>query len=103
MFLILWGFEVKPGCEEGFERVYGPEGEWAKLFREDTAYRGTRLARDLSRPRTYLTLDFWKSREAYEAFLEKYRAEYERLDAECEAFTSVEAPLGTFTSEAEPG
>ena len=24
MFLVLWGFEVKPGCEQRFERVYGP-------------------------------------------------------------------------------
>jgi hypothetical protein len=24
MFLVLWEFEVKPGCEKRFERVYGP-------------------------------------------------------------------------------
>jgi len=28
MFVILWEFEVKPGSEAGFEKVYGPTGEW---------------------------------------------------------------------------
>jgi hypothetical protein len=32
MFLALWEYEVKPGCEERFENVYGPEGDWARLF-----------------------------------------------------------------------
>jgi hypothetical protein len=26
MFLVLWEFEVKPECEERFERVYGTGG-----------------------------------------------------------------------------
>ena len=36
MFVVLWEFEVKPGREERFERVYGADGEWAQLFRGDT-------------------------------------------------------------------
>lgn len=36
MFLALWEYEVKPGCEERFEKVYGPEGNWAQLFRRAT-------------------------------------------------------------------
>src|SRR5882757_4144284 len=35
MFLVLWEFEVKPGCEKRFERVYGPGGDWDSLFRRD--------------------------------------------------------------------
>ncbi len=31
MFLILWEFEVKPGEETAFEKVYGPEGQWVEL------------------------------------------------------------------------
>jgi hypothetical protein len=32
MFLILWEFEVKPGCEQSFESAYGPDGTWMRLF-----------------------------------------------------------------------
>ncbi len=28
MFVALWEYEVKPGCEERFENAYGPGGEW---------------------------------------------------------------------------
>ena len=28
MFVILWEFEVKPGCEQSFESAYGPGGPW---------------------------------------------------------------------------
>ena len=43
MFVALWEFEVKPGCEKEFEKVYVPEGDWAKLFQNDANYRETRL------------------------------------------------------------
>jgi len=41
MFVALWEFEVKPGCEERFEMVYGPDGDWAKLFRRNSHYHET--------------------------------------------------------------
>jgi hypothetical protein len=46
MFLALWEFEVKPGCEQRFQSVYGAEGEWARLFRTDPNFLETRLLRD---------------------------------------------------------
>ena len=49
MFVALWEFEVKPGYEERFEMVYGPDGDWAKLFRRDSRYRETRLVQDAFR------------------------------------------------------
>ncbi len=48
MFVTLWEYEVKPSCEERFEKVYGPEGDWAKLFRSDGNYLETRLLRDVA-------------------------------------------------------
>ncbi len=61
MFVALWEFEVKPGCEKRFQKVYGPEGDWAKLFRNDANYQETRLLHDTEHPAIYLTLDFWAS------------------------------------------
>jgi hypothetical protein len=61
MFVILWEFEVKPGCEGRLQRAYGPEGAWVGLFQCDPHYRGTQLQRDPSRPPFYFTIDFWDS------------------------------------------
>ena len=93
MFVTLWEFEVKPGCEELFERAYGPEGEWVRLFRQDARYRGTRLLRDAGRERVYVTLDEWESREAYETFRERWAAEYGEIDRKCEGLTLRETEV----------
>jgi hypothetical protein len=41
MFVTLWEFEVKPGCEKRFQKVYSPQRDWVKLFRNDTTYQQT--------------------------------------------------------------
>ena len=102
MFLTLWEFEVKPGSEELFERAYGPEGEWVRLFRRDAGYRGTRLLRDMAAVRLYVTMDMWESRAGYEEFREKYAPEYAKLDAECEGWTVNEKHLGNTGSAGAP-
>jgi heme-degrading monooxygenase HmoA len=96
MFVALWEFEVKPGCEKRFLKVYGPEGDWAKLFRKDANYQETQLLHDLNRPATYLTLDFWASRQAHETFMETHAAEYEELDAAGEELTLRESKVGWY-------
>jgi len=94
LFVTLWEFEVKSGSEELFERTYGADGEWTRLFQRDARYRGTRLLRDVGAPRVYVTMDSWESRAAYEEFREKLAAEYEELDAKCDEFTVNERIIG---------
>ena len=94
MFVTLWEFEVKPGCEDLFERAYGPNGEWVQLFRRDDRYLGTRLLRQVGREQVYVTMDEWESREAYEEFRRKYAAEYTKIDLNCEALTTTEKLIG---------
>jgi heme-degrading monooxygenase HmoA len=96
LFVTLWEFEVKPGSEKLFERAYGPEGAWVRLFRRDGRYRGTRLLRDVARERVYVTMDSWESRAAYEAFREKFAAEYAEMDQKCEGMTLSENHLGAY-------
>ena len=97
MFVAPWEFEVKPGCEEKFEKVYGAHGAWARLFAQDASYRGTRLVRDVEGERVYLTLDFWETREAYEKFKKENAAEYGRIDRECEGMTAREVRIGEYS------
>jgi len=96
MFLALWEFDVKPGCDERFESVYGPVGDWAQLFRRDAAYQRTLLLRDTFRVRTYLTCDFWESRKTYEAFRQNNLEAYLTLDKSCEELTLAERKIGEF-------
>lgn len=96
MFLTLWEFEVKSGCEELFEQAYGSEGEWVRLFRRDLRYRGTRLLRDVARERAYLTMDLWESQEGYEEFREKWALEYAEIDRKCEDLTLGQKCLGQY-------
>ena len=98
MFVALWEFEVKPGCQERFQKVYGPGGDWAKLFRNDANYQETRLLHDPAHPAIFLTLDFWTSRQAYESFIASHAAEYERLDSVGEELTRRERKIGWFES-----
>ena len=96
MFLVLWEFDVKPGCDERFESVYGPSGDWAQLFRLDSTYQRTLLLRDPFRDRTYVTCDFWESKKAYEAFRQNNSEEYLALDKLCEGLTLAERNFGDF-------
>ena len=96
MFVALWEYEVKPGGEERFENAYGPNGDWVRLFRNDSHYHETRLVRDAFRRGVYLTMDFWESHNAYEEFMAGHRAEYEKLDAMGEQMTVKERRVGWF-------
>jgi heme-degrading monooxygenase HmoA len=96
MFLILWEYEVKSGSEKQFEEVYGPAGDWARLFRTDSQYLETRLLRDPFRSNVYLTLDFWASRDSYEQFLATHKAEYQSIDALGESLTTNERRVGAY-------
>jgi heme-degrading monooxygenase HmoA len=96
MHVILWQFRLLAGRENEFENAYGPDGDWALLFRKGDGYLGTELLRHSDDPREYLTLDRWVSRDAYEAFLNRFDSEYRQLDDRLEGLTEEETLLGTF-------
>jgi heme-degrading monooxygenase HmoA len=99
MFVALWEYEVKPGCEECFQSAYGPQGDWVRLFQRNPHYRETRLLRDLSRPRFYFTLDYWDSEITYEQFRAANQAAYASIDRSTEGLTLSERSLCTFNLE----
>jgi heme-degrading monooxygenase HmoA len=91
---IVWEFEVRDGAEKPFEEAYGPDGAWARLFRNADGFLGTELLRDTRRPRRYLTIDRWRSLEDFAHFRQTHREEYAALDRRCEAWTASEVALG---------
>ena len=95
MFSVLWRYRVAPAQADAFAALYGADGDWARLFRGSAAYLGTTLYRDAGDPGTWLTIDRWTSRAAYEAFLETRAGGYAALDARGDALTVGEERLGT--------
>jgi heme-degrading monooxygenase HmoA len=99
MFVALWEYEVKPGCEESFQFAYGPHGGWVRLFQSDPHYRETHLLQDLSRPRFYFTLDYWDSETFYNQFKTANQIAYAAIDRAAEHLTLSERHLSTFDLE----
>jgi heme-degrading monooxygenase HmoA len=97
VFIIIWEYIVAEGQQAEFERVYGPEGEWAQLFKKAKGYIGTELLRDSDRPRHYITIDRWDSSSAFDSFQENYHGEYEAIDARSENLTERETRIGVGT------
>jgi hypothetical protein len=98
MFLVLWEYEVKSGCQESFQSAYGPSGDWARLFATDENFVETRLLQDSSATNKFLTLDVWQSRSAYESFKSRNHGAYSAIDKNCERLTNHERHLGNFES-----
>jgi hypothetical protein len=94
-YVVIWEFVVSPGREARFERVYGPSGDWVRLFQQDPNHLRTELIRVPGTSRRYLTLDFWKSQSAYDRFRQKHLAEYRAIDRKCGEMTERERKLAT--------
>jgi ribosomal-protein-alanine N-acetyltransferase len=95
-FTAVWEFHVASEKARAFEKVYGPEGNWAKLFRRGEGYIRTDLIRDHQIRGRYLTLDFWASRQAYQRFKKRNLASYKSLDKKCNSLTESERLIGEF-------
>jgi heme-degrading monooxygenase HmoA len=91
---LLFQYDVRD--DEEFERVYGPEGEWASFFRTGTGYIGTELLKDVEVPGRYLVIDRWDSSDAYNTFVAERRDEYMRRVDETAFHYERELRLGTF-------
>lgn len=99
MFVVLWEYEVKPGCEECFESVYGPQGDWVRLFQLNPHFRETRLLRDISRVRFYFTLDYWDSETSFDNFKAANHAAYAAIDRAAGMLTLSERQLASFIQD----
>lgn len=95
-YVCAWEFVVRPACVAEFERIYGSDGEWVRLFRRAPGYQCSELHRDRTQPTRFLTLDFWDSREACDRFQRAHADDYEALDARCEPLTEREREIGRF-------
>ena len=94
MIALVFSYEVRDAAE--FERVYGPEGEWAQFFRQGRGYVGTELLRDVELPGRYVVIDRWESADSYNDFVAANRDEYMRRVDDTRFHYEQELRLGTF-------
>jgi heme-degrading monooxygenase HmoA len=97
MHIIIWEFAVRGTHIQEFTSAYGSNGDWANLFRRAEGYLGTQLLRSSREPDIFLTLDRWESATCFEIFQERFGAEYKKLDAQLEGYTSSEKKVGVFS------
>ncbi|HWE82124.1 MAG TPA: antibiotic biosynthesis monooxygenase [Gaiellaceae bacterium] len=96
MIALVFTYEATDATE--FERVYGPDGDWARFFATGTGFVGTELLRDVDGPGRYVVVDRWETREAYNEFVAANRDEYMRRVDETAFHHTQELRLGTFES-----
>lgn len=94
---VIWQYKIKPEHRDEFEREYGPQGSWAVLFSRSKDYTGSYLHVSEEVPDSYLLIDTWNSKTAYEAFKKTFSAEYDSLSRQFEPFYETEDRIGTFT------
>jgi len=98
MFVILWQFDIAEDKIPGFEAAYGAAGTWAALFARSAEYLGTELLKDAYVPGRYVTVDRWRSEEAFRAFRAAHDPDYEALDRACDPLTGAETRIGAFVA-----
>ena len=83
MFATVWTYKVRPGKRDRFVEIYGAEGKWASLFRQQEGFIRTDLFEDLTQEGHFMSADLWRTRSDYEQFQENYGGTYEELDRQC--------------------
>jgi antibiotic biosynthesis monooxygenase len=98
MIAIVWQFDVKPGREAAFERLYGADGEWTTVNRHSRSYLGTSFLRDQNRTARYLVLEYWSEMLVYEQHKAFGASEMARLEQVRGELIDAVEPVGIFTA-----
>jgi len=97
-YLTIWKYKVNPEKKTKFEKLYGSEGARVKLFQKFTDYIKTEVHQEIDNPEHYITLDYWKSREAYYKLKETSKKEFSEIDKKGEDLTIKEKHIGEFST-----
>lgn len=95
-YVRLWRFVTSDDRREAFLAAYGPEGDWAELFRRASGYRGTELLQSTADPTVFVTIDRWDCEADWSAFLKRHADAYAALDVRCEHLTTAEDEIGAW-------
>jgi len=94
-----WRFRPAAGRQREFELAYGPDGDWARLFRLGDGYLGTELVKLAPAGDRYLTIDRWRSEADWQRFLEQHGAAYHELDRRLAPLCAEEEEIKHYSDE----
>ena len=94
MYVVVWKYKIKLTERREFETEYGLNGSWSAFFRKSQAFLGSKLF--AGNNHTYLIIDAWDTRQAYENFLQRFRLEYELLSDQFTYLFEEESRIGDF-------
>ena len=98
MIAIMWQFDVKPGHETEFERLYGVEGEWTAINRRTRSYLGSSFLHDQVRASRYILIEYWSEMIVYEKHRESRSDAIASLEEQSKPLLDTVEPLGIFTA-----
>ena len=92
----IWNFWVKKGKEDEFIKMN--HVDWPRLFRRSPGYTGTEILKKGDEPEVYITIDRWKSKEAFDDFLNNNRTDYDILGERHRELYEKAEHIGFFNS-----
>jgi len=95
---VVWQFQVRPGKQKEFERVYGADGEWSALARRSRSFLGSSFLRDQAAGTSYLLIEYWSEMVVYEKHRSTASADIRRLDERRDELCEAITPLGIFSA-----
>jgi heme-degrading monooxygenase HmoA len=98
MYIRVWEYTVGADLIDAFIAAYGPEGDWARLFRGGRGHVSTELYRSTSDEAQFVTVDRWTDEAAWRDFLEERGETYRRLDTAMSALIASQHSLLEGTS-----
>ncbi len=100
---VFYRYRVHPAQARAFEHAYGPTGPWATLFGRSPGFDRTRLFRHKGESGTYLTVDIWESKRAWDDFRAEHAQAYALLDKQLRMLYLEELLLGYYDGRGEYG
>lgn len=97
MFVRVWQYDVAAERVAEFERVYGPDGDWARLFAASPGFVGTELFADVATPGRYLSVDRFTSEAAWQEFRTEHGPAYAALGRATVDLTLTNTELASST------
>ena len=95
-FVYIWKYIVKEENIDEFLTAYGTKGEWIRLFKKSNDYVQTKLFRYSINQSVFITIDYWKNKEARDRFISTHQSEYDEIDKRCENLTLKEEFIGDY-------
>ncbi len=92
----MWEYIISVKKREAFLKLYGIEGDWVNFFNKAEGYLGTDLHQDIDNKERFISVDFWKSKEARDNYCKEFASDFDALDRAGELVTDKEKSLGEF-------